>query len=183
MKRIVWRYGLASGAVLAVMTAVMVPLCMNGVIDFSVSEVVGYSSMVVAFLVVFFGIKAYRDEVAGGAIGFGKAVGVGLLMTLITCAVYVIGWEIVYYGFFPDFMEQYSTLKLQRMEAAGETAAAIEAARAEMAKFAELYKNPLVNVAITFLEVFPVGLVVTLVSAAILRRRTPPAATAAAVAA
>lgn len=171
MQKIVLRFGLASGAILVAMTAVMLPLCMNGTIDFDNSEVLGYSAMVLSFLMVFFGTRSYRDNVAGGAIGFGQAFKVGLLITLITCAMYVIAWEIAYFNFFPDFLDQYSAYVLAKMRAAGESEAAIRETTAKMADLAKLYTNPLFNAAITFMEVFPVGLIVTLVSAAILRRR------------
>ena len=177
MTRTVLRFGLASGAVLAAMTAVMLPLCMNGVIDFEFNEVIGYSAMILAFLLVFFGIRSYREGAGGGAIGFGKAFQVGILITLVTCAVYVIGWEIVYFNFAPDFADRYSAYVLDGMREDGATEAAIAAMEVKMAEFKRLYANPLFNVAITFMEVFPVGLIVTLVSAAILRKRpAPPAA-------
>ena len=107
----------------------------------------------------------------------------GLLITLVTCAMYVIAWEITYYNFFPDFLDQYSAHVLAKMRAAGESEAAIREKTAEMANLAKLYANPLFNVGITFMEVFPVGLIVTLVSAAILRRKPRPDAPASAVAA
>jgi len=181
MQKIVIRFGLVSGAILMAMSAVMLPLCLNGVIDFDHSELLGYSSMVLSFLLVFFGIRSYRDTVAGGDIGFGKAFQVGILITLITCAIYVIAWEITYYNFFPDFLDQYNAHALAKMQAAGASEAAIREATAKMADFAKLYANPLFNVAVTFMEVFPVGLIVTLVSAAILRRKTGQGAPASAV--
>lgn len=183
MKRIVIKFGLISGAILAAITAIMMPLCMSGVIDFDRSEVLGYSAMLLSFLMVFFGIRSYRDTVRAGAIGFGKAFAVGILITLITCAVYVVSWEIVYFNFLPDFTDRYGAHVLAKMRAAGESEAAIAAMKAKMAKFAELYANPFFNVAITFMEVFPVGLIVTLVSAAILRRKPGGGAPAAALAA
>lgn len=171
MKRIVLRYGLASGALLAVMMAVTMPLYRRGILDFDHGELIGYSSMVLAFLLVFFGIKSYRDNVAAGEISFGKAFQVGLLITLVACAMYVLSWQILYYNFYPDFLDHYSAHAVAKMRAEGESEAAVQAASAQMADFAKLYANPLVNVAITFLEVFPVGLIMTLVSAAILRRK------------
>jgi Protein of unknown function (DUF4199) len=182
MQRIVLRFGLASGGLLLALSAVTLPLCMSGRIgriQFDHMEVVGYGVMVLAFLFVFFGVKSYRDSVGAGAIGFGKAFTVGLLITLITCAIYVIAWEITYYNFIPDFMDKYSAHVLERMRAAGASEAAIHDQAMQLAQMAKLYKNPLYNVGITFMEVFPVGLIVTLVSAAILRRkpgRTAPAA-------
>ncbi len=162
MKKIVIRFGLASGAILLVLSAFLIQYH---------SEVLGYSSMVLAFLMVFFGVRSYRDNVAGGSIGFGKAFQVGILICLITCAIYVISWEIAYFNFFPDFLDQYTAHELARMRAAGASAAAIQKTTAQMAYMAKLYQNPLYNSAITFMEIFPVGLIMTLVSAAILRRK------------
>jgi hypothetical protein len=183
MKKIVLRFGLASGALLVAMTTVMLSLYKRGTLasGFEHSEIVGYSNMVLSLLLVFFGVRSYRDNVAAGVIGFGKAFQVGILITLITCAMYVIAWEIAYFNFFPDFLDHYSAHAIAKMRAAGESEAAIQAATAQMADFAKLYANPLFNAAITFLEVFPVGLIMTLVSAAILRRKPSEDAPAAAV--
>jgi len=184
MKKIVLTFGLISGGILLAMGAVILPLCMSGVIDFDNSEIVGYSAMVLAFLLVFFGIRTYRENVGGGAITFGRAFKVGILITLITCAVYVVSWEILYFNFFPDFADRYAEHMIEKMRADGASLAAVEAERKKMADFKELYANPLINVGITFMEVFPVGLIVTLVSAAILRRKPTPGtpSTAAAIA-
>ena len=181
MQRIVLRFGLASGALLVALSAMLMPLCLNGTPNFDHMEVLGYSAMLLAFLFVFFGVRSYRDNVAGGAISFGKAFQVGLLITLITCAMYVIAWEITYYNFFPDFIDRYSAHVLDKMRAAGESEAAIREQAAQLARMAKLYANPLFNVGITFMEVFPVGLIVTLVSAAILRRKPSQTAPAEAV--
>ena len=171
MKKIVLRFGLASGAILLVLSSIMMPLCMNGTLDMDISQVLGYSAMVLAFLMVFFGVRSYRDNVAGGSIGFGKAFQVGILITLITCAIYVIAWEITYFNFMPDFLDKYSAHVLEKMRASGESVAAIQEQAAQLATMAKYYDNVLFNIAITFMEIFPVGLIVTLVSAAILRRK------------
>jgi hypothetical protein len=173
MKKIVIRYGLTSGAILMALSVVLVPLCLNGTINFDHNEVLGYSAMVLSFLLVFFGIRAYRDNVAGGVISFGKAFQVGILITLITCSMYVLAWEIIYFGFYPDFLDQYSAHVLARMHASGASAAEIQKTTEQMATMAKYYKNPLFNIGITLMEVFPVGLIVTLISAAIARRKTP----------
>jgi uncharacterized protein DUF4199 len=181
MQKIVLRFGLASGVILMTLSSVMLPLCMNGVINFDHSEILGYTTMVLSFLLVFFGIRRYRDTVGGGAIGFGRAFQVGLLISLITCAMYVVAWEIAYFKFFPNFLDQYSAYVLAKMQAGGASAAAIREKTAELADLAKHYTNPLYNSAITFMEVFPVGLIVTLVSAAILRRKPRRDAPASAV--
>jgi hypothetical protein len=174
MKRQVLTFGLICGAILGGMTAVMVPLCMNGTATFDHAEIFGYTIQVFAFLLVFFGIRSYRES-AGGTITFGKAFQVGILVTLIACAVYVISWEIVYYNFVPDFADKYAAHVLEKLRTKGATQAAIAAATREMTRFKELYRNPFINAGMTFMEVFPVGLIVTAISAAILRRKTPRA--------
>ncbi len=137
--------------------------------------------MVLSFLLVFFGVRSYRETVAGGAIGFGKAFQVGILITLITCAFYVLAWEIAYFNFFPNFLDQYSAHVLARMHATGKSEAEIGRKAAEMAELAKRYKNPLFNIAVTFMEIFPVGLIMTVISAAILRRKPPQNVPASAV--
>jgi hypothetical protein len=179
MKKIVLRFGLASGFIIVALASITLPLCMNGTLDHS--EIVGYTTMVLAFLMVFFGIRSYRDNVAAGAIGFGKAFQVGILITLITCAVYVVGWEIAYFNFFPNFLDQYTASVLQKMRVTGATEAEIQAKAATLAEMAKHYHNVFYNSAVTFMEIFPVGLIMTLVSAAILRRKPSPGAPAEAV--
>jgi hypothetical protein len=172
MKKIVWTFGLIAGGILGVVIATM-PLYLNGTMNFDHAEIVGYTVMVLAFVLVFLGIRSYRENVGGGAITFGKAFQVGILVTLVACTVYVATWEIVYFNFLPDFADKYAALTLEKMRTRGATEAAIARTAEEMGKFKVWYKNPLLNAGMTYLEVFPVGLVVTLVSAAILRRKQP----------
>ena len=179
MQKIVLRFGLASGALLVAMASITLPLCMRGTLDHS--EIIGYSEMVLSFLLVFFGVRSYRDNVAGGSIGFGKAFQVGLLITLITCAIYVIAWEIAYFNFFPNFLDQYSAHVIAKMRSTGESDAAILETSKKLADLAKNYTNPIFNSAVTFMEVFPVGLIMTLISAAILRRKPREEAPASAV--
>ena len=179
MKSIVMKYGLLSGAILGVMMVISIPLMTRGVIDFSKGEVIGYSTMVLAFIMVFLGIRAYRNTEGHGSITFGKAFKVGILITLVASAVYVITWQVLYWGFLPDFADKYAVFAIEQMRSEGASAAEIEKAERQMAQFKELYRNPFFNIGMTFLEVFPVGLLFTLISAAILRKRepTPPPAT------
>jgi hypothetical protein len=169
MKKTVWTFGLISGALLSVMMLATLPFMER--IGFEKGEVIGYTTMVLSFLFVYFGIKSYRDNVAGGTVGFGRAFAVGASIVAISSLCYVATWEVIYYKLTPDFMTKYQAYTLEKARAKGESAAAIQKRAADMEKFGQLYRNPIVNVAITFLEPLPVGLVVTLVSAGILRRR------------
>lgn len=172
MKKIVLTFGLISGAILGGLGAATLPLTQRGG-HFEHAELLGYTIMVLSFLLVFFGIRSYRENVGGGAITFGKGFQVGILVTLIACAMYVLAWEIVYCNFMPDFADKYAAEVLEKMRAKGESAKAIETTTRQMAQFKVMYRNPLINIGMTFLEAFPVGLVVTLVSAGILRRKKP----------
>ena len=171
MKRLVLIFGLIAGLIPSAMFF-LVTLPFN-----KHSELLGYTSMVLGFLMVFLGIRAYRRD-HGGTITFGKGVQVGLLITLVACAVYVASWEIYYWNWGQNFVQQYAAHVLEKAQREGKAAAEIAAMRKQMADFAVLYRNPLINIGMTFMEIFPVGLIMTLVSAAILRRREPAAATA-----
>lgn len=171
MKKIVLTFGVLSGLVSAGLMLTFIPLLVKGTIDFENGYLLGYSAIVLSFVLVFFGIRAYREE-AGGAISFGRAFQVGILITLISCAFYVAAWETYYYGFDPDFEGKYTAYELGKARARGASDAEIVKMQQEMADFWRLYRrNPLVNIGMTFMEPFPVGLIVSLVSAAILRRK------------
>lgn len=164
-------YGLYAGLILAsVLTISTLVYTRSG--DFSGGMVVGYTSMVVAFAFTFVGIKNYRDQAPGGQISFGKAIQVGLWITLIASSMYVMAWLVDYYMFMPDFMEKYTAHVIFEAKAAGASQAEIDKQLAEMAPYKEMYKNPLFVVLLTYMEVLPVGLVFTLLSAFILKKKT-----------
>jgi len=183
MNKIVWRNGLIAGGIFAAEMAAMA-LFRDGWDHLKNGYIIGYSSMILAFLLVFFGIRSYREQ-TGGSISFGKAFSVGLAITLIACAIYVLSWEVVYFNFIPDFADKYSASVLEKARKDGASEAKLAATKKQMADFKRLYANPVINAGMTLMEVFPVGLVVTLVSAAILRRKqgsAGPAAAATAIA-
>jgi hypothetical protein len=141
-------------------------------IGFDRGEVIGYTTMVLAFLLIYFGVRSYRDNVAGGSLSFGRAFAVGALIALVASACYVATWQLIYYKITPDFMAKYQAHTIDKARASGESQASIDKRAAEMERFAEMYRNPAINVAVTFIEPLPVGLVFALVSAGILRRRS-----------
>jgi len=170
MKKVVIIFGLLSGAISSAMMFLTLPF--EAELSSNSGYVIGYSAIVLSFLLVFFGIRSYREN-SGGTITFGRATAVGLLITLISCAFYIASWEIIYFKLMPDFADKYAARTIDEMHAKGATDAAIAAKKKEMDQMKVMLDNPLLNVAMTFIEPFPVGLIVTLVSAAILRRRTP----------
>jgi hypothetical protein len=169
MKKTILIFGLISGAISSLMMAVTVPL--ENKISLDKSLIVGYTAIVLSFLLVYFGIRSYRDNIGNGQITFARAFGIGICITLISCLFYVAAWEIVYFNFMHDFMDKYAARVIHEAQAAGATPAAIQAQMEHLKKSKEMYENPLYNSALTFLEPFPVGLVITLISAAILRKK------------
>jgi hypothetical protein len=170
-------YGSLSGAiVIGIMIAIMA-LDLTGHLH---SLWFGYLVMLVALSMIFVGIKRYRDVECGGVIRFGRAFGLGLGIAVVAGFLYVIGWEL-YLGLSGwNFMADYSAHILAQMRAGGATAAALQAKQAEMQHMAELYANPLFRMPMTFAEIFPVGLLIALISAALLRNpRLLPARAAA----
>jgi hypothetical protein len=144
----------------------------NGNADYETSMVIGYASMLIAFSLVFIGIRNYRDKYNGGIISFGKAFKTGILIVLIASTMYVIAWLIDYFYFIPDFAEKYAAHTLDKLKADGASPAEIEKQTKEMASFVTMYKNPFFNAMMTYVEILPVGLVVTLISSLILKRKT-----------
>jgi hypothetical protein len=179
MKRIVLIFGLISGVISSALMFLTLPLMKNGTINFDNGELFGYTAIFLSFLLVFFGIRSYREN-NGGTISFGRAFSVGILITLISCIFYVASWELIYFRLMPDFarghMDKYATHEINAMRAKGATDAAIAEKKVQMETMKTWLDNPLLNSAMTFIEPFPVGLIVTLVSAAILRRRRAAAA-------
>ena len=169
MKRTILTFGLISGGVISVLMALA--MAFSKQIGFDRGYVVGYTSMVLSFLLVFFGIRAYRDTEGQGYITFGRAFGIGMGIMLIACACYVVTWEIIYYFFMPDFMDRYAAYVLEKAQAAGASPAVVAEKAEKLRQAKAAYANPLVNVAMTFIEPFPVGLLITLISAVILKKK------------
>lgn len=176
MKKTVLTFGLIGGAILSGIMAITLPF--HDALGNDRAMLVGYASMVLAFLMVYFGVRSYREKVGGGAISFRRALGVGALIAALTSTCYVATWEVMYYTVASDYLENYQAKMLEKERAAGASKEALAQKAAEMARFAELYKNPLINAAMTFLEPLPVALVMALVSAGLLRRRDKKEASA-----
>jgi hypothetical protein len=171
MNKIVLTFGLISGVVSSVLMCATLPF----LADLEHGEkgaIVGYTGIVLSFLLVYFGIRSYRDNLGGGAISFGRAFTIGISITLISCVFYVVTWEILYFHFLPHgFMDSYFAQQIQHVQSGPGTPEAIQAKIAAIRQSQQAYQNPLINSLYTFIEPFPVGLLITLISAAILRRK------------
>jgi hypothetical protein len=173
MKKNILIYGLASGIIVSILMLFTISYMSHceGNVDYDTSMAIGYASMLIAFSLVFVGIRNYRDKYNAGIISFGKAFKIGMLMVLIASTIYVIAWLVDYYFFIPDFMDKISAHELDKLKASGASAVEIDVKAKEMADFATMYKNPFFNAMITYVEILPVGLIVTLISSLILKRK------------
>lgn len=171
MKKIVITYGLISGAVVAAMMFVSIPLWRSGILNFDNGEWVGYTTMVVAFTLIFIGIKTYRDKHANGVVTFWQGVKIGVLITAIASVCYGLSWEVSYNLLGDEFTGQMLDHYFEEMKTDGMSEAEIATKREEFKQFQESYKNPLIRFPVTLMEIFPVGLAITLLSAALLRRK------------
>lgn len=175
MKKVVLQFGFLSGGAMALFLFLTF-VALKGPWLFEYGAIVGYAGMILAFSVIFIGVRSYRDQLGQGSISFGKALQIGLLITVISSLCYVVAWLIVYYNFFPDFMDVYTARALEKMRQSGASEATIQTMTSQMAQYKTYYVNPFFNAAITFIEPFPVGVVVSLLSALILKKK--PAITA-----
>lgn len=177
MKKNVLIFGSIAGLLLTAMMIFSTVMCYTNP-EFEGNDTVGYVSMILIFSLIFVGIKNYRDKYSNGVITFGKAFKTGFLIALVASTMYTVVWLVDYYVFIPDFMDKYTANVLRQAQEKGATAAELTSKAAEMAKFKEMYKNPLLVVVITYLEVLPLGTLIALISAWILRRKQPRPAVA-----
>jgi len=174
MTPVIFRYGIIAGLIVSIPWLVyMLTLPADGHMNHSM--LLGYTLMILAFSMVFVGIRQYRDRALGGVIKFGKALLLGLGISAVASLIYVIGWEICMAFSKYNFIEAYSKFILDDARAHGAGAAEMEQAAKQAADFASMYRNPLYRMAFTFIEIFPVGILVSLISAGLLRKAPPPA--------
>lgn len=167
-------YGLIAGVIVSIIMLISMNYYSHceGNVDWNTSMLIGYASMLIALSLVFVGIRNYRDKFNSGVITFGQAFKIGILIVLIASTIYVISWLIFYFFFIPDFMDKYGAQELAMMKINGATALEIENKTKEIADFSKMYKNPFFNAMMTYAEILPVGLMITLISSLILKRKT-----------
>lgn len=176
MKKTIWIFGLIAGLINVAWMLTMLSLN-DGCPDFEHGEILGYSAMIVAFSLIFVAVRQIREKHMGGSITFGKAFLIGLYISLIASTLYVVTWLIDYNFFATDFMDQYAKHMLDKARASGATEAELSGQAAEMATFKNMYQNPFVNAAVTYTEILPLGIVVSLICAALLRKKPASSST------
>ncbi len=176
MKKIVWTYGLIAGGITAValIAGMVLMVGPDGKMDLDRGAIFGYTAMIVALSLIFFGIRSYRDKYLDGNISFGKALKTGLLITAVASVMYVFTWMVYYYttDISEEFGIQYTEHLAEKMRAKGAPEQDIAAKMKEDEDFIKLYdSNPLVMFGVTLLEIFPVGLLISLISSFFLKHK------------
>jgi hypothetical protein len=172
MKKSVLTFGLISGVMISVLMGGAMLIGNKFSSGHSMNQMlIGYTMMVASFLLIYFGIRSYRDNTLDGHISFGRAFSCGILIALITCVCYVAMWEILYFKFMPHVMDSYWAAQIHKIQNSGLSIGAKAVEIDLIQREAQSYQNPFINAAYTFMEPFPVGLLITLISAALLRRK------------
>jgi uncharacterized protein DUF4199 len=181
MLRKILSYGVIAGLIVGVPLSMIVTL--GGHQPMAYGMLIGYLTMLIGLSTVFVAVKRHRDTELGGVIRFWPALGLGLGISVVASIVYVLTWESTVALLHLDFATTYANSLIEQEKAAGVTGEALAKFTAEMEQFKKDYANPLFRLPMTFAEIFPVGVLVSLVSAALLRnsrflpvRRVPAAA-------
>jgi amino acid transporter len=170
MKKIILKNGLWASAIVVLFMAISTYLWKTDP-DFKPTALFGFASMFLAFTFIFIGIKNFRDNVNNGVLSFWQGFKIGALIALIASTFYVVAWLFMYYNFLPNFMELYEQMVLEEAKVAGETAAQIKEKLAEIHQYKEWYKSPFLIVLLTYMEILPLGLIIALLCALILKRK------------
>jgi hypothetical protein len=171
MKKIILIYGLIAGVIVAGMMLITMPMYESGTLNFDNGEVVGYTTMVIALSMIFFGVKSFRDNHQHGVITFGQGFKIGILITAIASVMYALAWEISFNTMATDFTQKMIEHYFSEMKENGASEAELAAAKVKWDAFGEYYKNPIIRFGMTLMEILPVGLVITLISAGLLRKK------------
>ncbi|MCR8557617.1 DUF4199 domain-containing protein [Mucilaginibacter sp. BJC16-A38] len=170
MKRNVLVFGSIAGGLVSLEIIIGTALCYKSG-TFEGNMLVGYTTMLLAFSLEFVGVKNYRDKYNGGIITFGKAFKIAILIALVASTMYVVVWVIEYYLFIPDFMDKYSAHVISKARASGASAADIDAKVKQVATMKKMYSTPVGVVLLTYMEIFPIGLIVSIITALVLKRK------------
>ena len=170
MKNTVLKYGLIGGIIVSLFMVISIPF-MDENTDMGNAELLGYATMIVSLSTIYIGIRSYRNTVLNGTISFGNAFKIGLYIALIASTLYVVTWMILSEFFIPEFIETYWNSAVEKLNASGMSQAEIDQEMESMKSMMELYKNPFFKFLITYMEILPVGVLISLISAFILKKK------------
>lgn len=169
MQKIIFTYGAITGTVIILSMTLGIYAAQSGADSFFASEALGYSIMIIGFSMIFVATKQYRDEELGGVIKFGSAFKIGLGISLIAALVYVIVWELNLYFTDYAFIEEYTASIIEKAKNSELAESELQATIQKMEDMKENYANLLFRIPMTFTEIFPIGLLISLLSATLFK--------------
>jgi hypothetical protein len=170
MRKIILINGFIAGVIVSVLMLTSWVLMQDGYLDMDKGMVVGYTSMVISLSIIFFAIKTYRDQYNAGKISFGRGLAIGLLITLMGSILYAASWQVFSYTIATDFSAVYIEHQLEGLRNEGATEAEIQEEKANLERNMSLYEIPVLRFLITMMELLPVGIIISLIAAGILRK-------------
>ena len=170
MKSYVVKFGFVSGGISAALM-ILTFVILRGPWLFDNGAYVGYAGMVLSFAVIYVGVRQYREQAGQGSVSFGKALQAGLLMALISSCCYTILWLCINHFLWPNFTDDYIQHEMTRLRQSGAAEAVLQQKMKALEEYKSMAANPLVNALLTLTEPLPVGIIVALISAAILRKK------------
>lgn len=177
MKKNILVFGIISGVIISTFMAISMAImgCSSGDTGSETTAmIIGFSAMAAAFSFIFVGIKNFRDKQNGGYITFGRGFFLGFIISLIASTMYVITWGIEFHFFMPDFIDKYSAMEMKQLKQSGVSGAELNDAVRKIESKNHNYKNnPLFFAMYTYAEILPVGIIISLISALILKRKAP----------
>lgn len=172
MRKIVIVYGLIAGTILAGMVFLMIAVVGDSS-DFEKGQSLGYISRALGFSMIFFGIRSHRDKNLHGVITFNLAFRTGILITLIASVLYSIAWLINLNYVDTNFIERYTDYFAQQIQLSGKSESDIKLELEAFHENMKNYSNPAVMALFTFLEVFPMGLIITILCSMLMKKSLP----------
>ena len=172
MKKTILVYGLIAGALVSTLLVISMSWYRaDPDAGGAKSMFIGYASMLLSFFFIYIAVKSYRDKQSGGTISFGKAFGIGLWVAVIASICYTITWIIFYRGFYPGFMDDMTSRELAKLRQSGKSAEEIAAATNDMEQMSAMYSTWPGLIGFTLLEILPLGVLVSLICAFLLKRK------------
>jgi membrane-bound metal-dependent hydrolase YbcI (DUF457 family) len=174
MKNAIIKYGLIAGGISAVCqftVGLVLKFTASKNASFDYSAYVGYTLIILSMAMIYFGVKAFRDQENEGKLSFSQGIGVGLGIAAISCVCYSLMWMVVYYNFVPNFWDDYAQYYTEKLKTEGANAELIQKTQSEIASYKDMYKSPLVIFAMTLLEPLWIGVIIALVAAFVLKQK------------
>lgn len=171
MKKIILINGIIAGALVSLMLLITQYIFRANDTTLDYGMLIGFSTMIISLSLIFVAVKTYRDRHQNGVITFGKAFQIGILIAVIASFMYATTWEIYFNTAGSDFVEWYTKAQMDKLVEEGASETELTEMKTSLDSMATMYKNPLMRFSMTLMEIFPVGLIITLLSAGLLRKK------------